>query len=394
MSLMDSNTMNADTNRDNLDVILKSSNTEIDNVDIPSMEMSLMNAEQMTRAMATYHNMHDISDIGAAESAITMPILPRAIDDEQDDNMPTLTKAPFDKKQSDDLQDDMDHDVTNRPTQHFQAGDEVQEGEEAEEGDESQESDDGFRFKSEADAQGVLTTTIKLILDEYQLDATKRMIFKACKENSIELIKAKTRESAPNVKQMQVSEIKKRMGKFGVATLDIRVVLKDKTTKENIMDNIVEMNRLIDATEGSVHLAHVRKFGYLFETQVNMDAAANFPDYKGFLNDLSERLQMKNGSTAFSKYKRRCKRISELVKIVHKMNHPTQLVDEVDNIDNACKASAFLLGMYITIHSLENDAPDAWKVLIAELKAHKAYLEFAQTLDLADDGRTPVIRQA
>lgn len=40
------------------------------------------------------------------------------------------------------------------------------------------------------------------------------------------------------------------------------------------------------------------------------------------------------------------------------------------------QAGAFVLGLYITIYSLENDMEEAWKLLLKDIKAQRQFLEF------------------
>ncbi|KAL7308346.1 hypothetical protein PS15m_011561 [Mucor circinelloides] len=103
---------------------------------------------------------------------------------------------------------------------------------------------------------------------------------------------------------------------------------------------------------------------------INIEAARQQPDFKGFLMELRTLVGLKS-SSAVSKFQRRCKRVAELV-------------DVVGN-----QAGASVLGLYITIYLLENDMEGAWKLLLKDIKAQRQFLQFTKSLQLASDQSNP-----
>jgi len=227
-------------------------------------------------------------------------------------------------------------------------------------------------FRSEAEAQEMFNEVFKLALDAFGLTVTRQLIFNGCKQNNIDLIEPKARDSSPKIGLIKVDDIKLKMTRFKVASLDTTLKLKPMNSKANILDNCAAVNSKIVKNETTKEMSQVRLFAYIHNLHENIHAAKEQPDFKGFLKDLKEKLELKT-STQMSKLQRKCKRVNQLVYVV----------------GNA--AGAFLLGMYITLHSLENDADESWKLLISELRAHE-YLALTKTITLANDNVTPVFR--
>lgn len=67
-------------------------------------------------------------------------------------------------------------------------------------------------------------------------------------------------------------------------------------------------------------------------------------------------------NTAFSKYKRKCKRVHNLVEILG-------------------KAGALLMSFYITIHLLENAQDSEWNLILMKLQMNNLLKAFCKTIN-------------
>lgn len=112
-----------------------------------------------------------------------------------------------------------------------------------------------------------------------------------------------------------MAEIRQKVNGFTDATLDSTIILKAMDTRANLLDNIQAVNSRIVGSEAAREVAQVRVFAYLYHMHINIEAARQQPDFKGFLMELRTLVGLKS-SSAVSKFQRRCKRVAELVDVV------------------------------------------------------------------------------
>ncbi|KAL9537018.1 hypothetical protein MBANPS3_012159 [Mucor bainieri] len=254
-----------------------------------------------------------------------------------------------------------------------------EEMEDAEEDDEEEEEEDeddelGYTLDSEKDAEATINTLFKIIVEQFGEETARDMIIKCSSAAQIGLFKTKTRDGGILLPTLKVEVVRAKIQQFQNATLDTNVTMKTMDSIANIVDNCVVVNQQLVNTEAAKDISQVRSFAYLYHLNSNIQAAKNSRnvDFKTFLKTLKEKLKPKSASQV-SKLQRKAKRVAELVETIG--NRP----------------GAYILGMYITVHTLENEKDSNWNRILDDLLENREYLAFSMTLTLGADSVTPLL---
>ncbi|CAO3615705.1 unnamed protein product [Mucor fragilis] len=230
-----------------------------------------------------------------------------------------------------------------------------------------------LEFENEQDAEATITTAFNISKEQFGVDTTRDLILKCAAATNITLFKTKPREGGAVIPTIDVEETRGKIARFTAASLDTNITMKSLDSIENILDNCLTVNQHLTSVEAAKEISQVRCFAYLHKLHENIEAAkASGADFKDFLSKLKTKLQLKSAAQV-SKLRRKVKRVNELV-------------DTVDNV-----AGAYVLGMYITVHCLENEKDANWNEMIAAILEHTEYLAFSMGLTLGADGVTPLL---
>lgn len=129
---------------------------------------------------------------------------------------------------------------------------------------------------------------------------------------------------------------------------------------ESILENCKAIHHKIKKFDATKSASQVAVFALFIKMQELFQIPSKFPNVKQFYQQFRDHLECRS-NTAFSKYKRECKCVHNLVEILG-------------------KAGASLMSFYITIHLLENAQDSDWNLILLKLEVNDLLKAFFNTI--------------